>query len=67
MTSNWHSPEDPRPPSSSHFTVFAVLTGLALFAALGWPFLVVYVIFVGPALGVQHALSPYKEKVASDA
>jgi hypothetical protein len=39
---------------------YAIATGLMVAAALGWPYVLVFSLIVGPALGAQHALSPTK-------
>ena len=46
--------------------LYAVLLCLALVAAWGWPYVVVYCLIAGPLLGAHHALSANKEKVESE-
>ena len=45
---------------------YGLMVGLTLAAALGWPYVLLFAITVGPSLGAQHALSANKEKVASE-
>ena len=40
---------------SSLASGYAVLTGLMLASAWGWPWVAVYVLLVGPWLGWQHS------------
>ncbi len=47
-------------------TLYGLVTGLTLCAALGWPYVAVYALIVGPAVGVHHALSANKEPRSSD-
>lgn len=45
----------------SRATLYGLVVGLTLAAALGWPYVVLYVLIVGPLLGAYHAISANKE------
>lgn len=51
----------------SRATLYGLAVGLTIAAALGWPYVAVYALIVGPSLGVHHAMSANKEKDVSDA
>lgn len=50
----------------SRATLYGLVVGLTIAAALGWPYVVLYALIVGPSLGAHHALSATKEKKASN-